>query len=238
MKKIRKTNPPIELLEWIQVQQENDLEVNYSVLQGKPAHIALKAKLLKEQGYLCAYTGLKISTKTSHIEHLKPQNPEDPEIERVYLEDVYYRNVVACFPKDEKDTSTGFGATYKGNWWSKEEFVSPCQEDCERRFSFNWNGKVSPTFAGDNAAIKTIQILGLNKDPNSNQYSQNGTYHIQDRRHNAIKAFFGFSKNPKIKPLNQAEAKILLRTIGIPDPSGHLKEFCFVFEQLLPKFIT
>jgi uncharacterized protein (TIGR02646 family) len=232
MKRIRKTNPPQELLEWIQVQQKDKLECNYQVLQGKPAHIALKEKLLKEQGYLCAYTGIKISVDTSHMEHLKPRKT------CTEIEEVDYRNVVACFPKDENDTPCSFGAKPKGDWWNEEEFVSPCQENCERRFSFSWQGTVSPTLDNDDPVKITIEKLGLNKDPDlSEENNQTGEYHVHDRRRDAIKAFFGFSKNPKIASLTKREAEILLRTIYKTDANGHLKQFCFVLKHLLERYI-
>ncbi|MGK7872308.1 MAG: hypothetical protein AB4426_03010 [Xenococcaceae cyanobacterium] len=101
MKRIRKTHPPQDLSDWIKLQQDNELECTYEVLQGNPAHVALKTKLLKEQGYLCAYTGLRITSESSHIEHLKPRN------KCIGLQAVDYRNMVACFPKDGGDTSYG-----------------------------------------------------------------------------------------------------------------------------------
>jgi uncharacterized protein (TIGR02646 family) len=229
MKRISKTNAPPALLDWIQ--QNKNLNCTYDDLLGTPAHIALKAQLLKEQGYLCAYTGLRISADTSHVEHLKPQT------KCVDLEDVEYRNVVACFPKDGGDKSQGFGAPFKGGWWNEAEFVSPCQEDCERRFSFNWSGIVAPTLTDDQAALKTIEIIGLNKDPQDNPETQPGRYHLQDRRRDAIKGLFRFGKNSRTKSLTQAEAKRILRAIVQPNQSGQLTEFCFVFEQLLPRYI-
>jgi uncharacterized protein (TIGR02646 family) len=231
MKRIRKTHAPQALSDWIK--ENKDLNCKYDDLVGNPAHVALKAQLLKEQGYLCAYTGKRICVDTSHIEHLKPQN------KCIDLEDVDYRNVVACFPKDGGNTSLGYGATFKGGWWDESEFVSPCQEGCERRFSFGWTGKVAPTLTDDSAAIKTIQILGLNKPETESDTTQNAPQaesHIQDIRRAAIRGFFGFGKNSK--ELTKAQAEQILRTISSPDPSTHhLQEFCFVLEQLLHRHI-
>ncbi|MGK7872309.1 MAG: hypothetical protein AB4426_03015 [Xenococcaceae cyanobacterium] len=113
----------------------------------------------------------------------------------------------------------------KRGWWDAKEFVSPCQADCEKRFSYKWNGKIAPVSEGDTAATKTISILGL------------GTDGLKDKRRRAIAGFFGFSKKHKTKELSQRNAKALLAVIGKPDSTGRLKEFCFVFEQLLPKYI-
>ncbi len=225
MKRIRKTHPPREFLEWL---KENEgLDCSYAALQGKEAHKVLKNHLLREQGFLCAYTGVSISQEESHIEHIKPQKvcKKIPNPGKSYLEDVEYRNIVACFPKDGADKSHGYGAPIKENWWNEELFISPCQEDCERRFIYKWGGKVSPAQENDTAANTTIDILGLNAKS------------LQDRRKGAIKGFFGFSTKLKTKMLSKPEAKALLAIIGKPDSTGKLPEFCFVFEQLLPRYI-
>ncbi|MCT7972355.1 retron system putative HNH endonuclease [Laspinema olomoucense] len=225
MKRIRKTHPPREFLEWL---KENEgLDCSYAALQGKEAHTVLKNHLLKEQGFLCAYTGVSISEEDSHIEHIKPQSVcrTVPNPGKTYLEDVEYRNMVACFPKDGGDVSHGYGAPIKGGWWNEEQFVSPCQEDCERRFIYGWGGKVSPSQENDTAANTTIDILELNANP------------LQKRRYRAIVGFFGFSSKRKTKELSQREAKALLTIIDKPNSGGKLQEFCFVFEQLLPRYI-
>lgn len=121
MKKISKTNPPREFSAWL---DENEgLDRSYGALSGTPAQSALKGQLLDEQGSLCAYTGLRISRDTSHMEHIKPQHRCTPP------EDVEYRNIVACFPGDGGDVSYGFGAPVKGGWWDQELFVSPLTEE-------------------------------------------------------------------------------------------------------------
>lgn len=256
MRKISKTHAPVDYTQWIKEQkvlgEKDNLRFNYKSGIEREAFEALKQKLIEEQGYLCAYTGIRISPDTQnsdgqvikkgtfHVEHLKPRTicqKEQEDQGNIISEDLDYRNMVACYPKDENDISCSFGAKLKDDWWNEEEFVSPCQEDCERRFSFNWKGTVSPTLEDDHAARKTIEILGLNKDSNSNRDNQTGEYHVHEMRLDAIKTFFGFSKNPRIHPLTKKEAKILLRTIDNIDGDGYLKEFCFVIKQLLARHI-
>jgi uncharacterized protein (TIGR02646 family) len=256
MRKIRKTHAPVAYSQWIKEQKElgekDNLRFNYDSGIGAEAFEALKKKLITEQGYLCAYTGMRILADTKniigqvikkgtfHIEHLKPRTicKKEQKVQGTIIsEDLDYRNMVACYPKEEEQNSYSFGAKLKDDWWNEEEFVSPCQEDCEKRFSFNWKGTVSPTLEDDHAARKTIEILGLNKASNSNRNNQTGEYHVHERRHDAIKAVFGFSKNPKIPPLTKKEAEILLRAIDNTDRDGHLKEFCFVIKQLLERHI-
>ena len=261
MKKISKTNPPIKYSQWIKAQKElsesqNELEEKDKLLFKYEDRIerepfdALKQKLIKEQGYLCAYTGIKIlpdiknkngqilKIGTFHVEHLKPRticNKEQQDQGNIISESLDYRNMVACYPKDENNTSCTFGAKFKDDWWNEEEFISPCQEDCERRFLFSWSGNVSPALDNDYAATQTIKKLGLNKDPDTTQNNHTGEYHVHDRRSDAIKAFFGFGENSK--PLTKKNAEKLLRTIYNTDTNGHLREFCFVFKQLLERHI-
>ena len=179
---------------------------------------------------------LKIGT--FHVEHLKPRticNKEQQDQGNIISESLDYRNMVACYPKDENNTSCSFGAKFKDDWWNEEEFISPCQEDCERRFVFSWSGNVSPALDNDYAATQTIKKLRLNKDPDTSQNNHTGEYHVHDRRSDAIKAFFGFGEN--FKPLTKKDAEKLLRTIHNTDTNGHLREFCFVFKQLLERHI-
>lgn len=88
--------------------------------------------LLSEQGFLCAYTGVRIEQRNAHIEHLKPRSHDwngDT--------DVRYDNMVACYPKEG---GCPFGAMYKGNWPSPEEwgtFITPLEDRCEHCFHFS-----------------------------------------------------------------------------------------------------
>jgi len=229
MKRIRKTHPPSDLSNWIKTQVKLKLDCSYNALCGKPEHISLKKQLLKEQGYLCAYTGIRIEEETCHVEHLKPQNickteKDERKVKKLYLDDVEYRNIVACFPEDGGDISHGYGAPIKGGWWNEVEFVSPCHEDCERRFSYKKAGKISPFDENDVAAIKTIEVIGLNAQ------------RLIDKRSRSILGFFGLTENSK-KKLSKDDAQRLLENIGKPDSTGKLIQFCFVYEQLLPNYI-
>jgi len=194
------------------------LNHSYTALQCTKAHAALKKQLFKEQGYLCAYTGRRVDGANSHVEHIKPQTKCEG------LEDVDYHNMLACFPNSGGDKSYGYGAPVKNSGWDEKFFVSPCSEDCERRFKHSWKGKMSAADHSDKGAKYTINLIAL--DHNS----------LTDMRRKAIMGFFGFS--PKAKALSTDEAKLLLRKIDTPDSSGRLRPFCFVLKQLLPKFIS
>jgi uncharacterized protein (TIGR02646 family) len=217
MRKIVKTHVPQALSSW---RTENrDFNHTYNDLLGTEAHRVLKIRLLEEQGKICAYTGRRINLATSHVEHLKPQN------QCADWEDVDYRNMVACFPKDGGDVLHGYGAPVKKGWWDENLFISPLSDDCERRFRFTWSGQIYPDPEDYEGAKKTIEILGLN---NKN---------LCQLRKSRILGFFGFGSRTQKNFLQLKEAKILLNRIDQLNGNGELCEFCFVLKQLLPKYI-
>lgn len=218
MKKIRKTNAPQELRNWIA--ENAELDHSYRTLLGSDAHLQLKTQLLEEQGYLCAYTGKRIVDETSHVEHLKPQSQCDDG------EDVDYRNMVACFPLSGGDVSFGYGAPLKGGWWQPAQFVSPLSVNCERRFSFAWSGHISAVPKVHGATIETIKVIGLDAET------------LRQLRRSRIKGFFGLGPRSVTKPLSKTEAQKLLTIIDQKDHQGCFLEFCFVMKQLLPKYIA
>lgn len=215
MKKVTKTHPPKEYLEWLQ--ENAELDCSYDALKGKPAHIALKEHLIHEQGFLCAYTGRSIDKESSHVEHIKPQTLCEG------LEDVEYRNLLACFPAGGGDVSYGYGAPLKGGKWDEARFINPCTDNCEMRFSFTWKGRINPTNKDDKPAEYTMDLLQL------------GHTSLTAMRGGAIRGFFGFSS--RSKPLSKSDALKLLLIIDKPNAQGKLRAFCFVLKQLLRKYV-
>ena len=243
MKKIRKTNPPTKYSQWIEIQNElgkkDGLLFKYEDGIEREAFDDLKQKLIEEQGYLCAYTGIKIQPDTKdkdgqtleigtfHVEHLKPQticNEEQDQNRNTISESLDYRNMVACYPKSSKQ-KISFGAPFKGGNWDRDKFISPCTDECEREFIYKFNGTVKAFFEKDEAAIYTIEILGLN------------CQELVEKRERKIFGFFGIGRMSQGNPLRKQKAESLLRTIESKDSEGHLKEFCFVYKQLLPAHI-
>jgi uncharacterized protein (TIGR02646 family) len=218
MRRISKTHPPQELTKW----RDDNKDVNhgYADLAGTNAHRDLKAKLIEEQGWLCAYTGRSIDKDSSHVEHLKPREA------CAEWEDVDYRNVVACFPANGGDVSHGYGAPVKKAWWDESRFISPLSEECERRFRFVWSGHVHPNPEEHEAAKATIDSLGLD------------VVAICQLRKKTIDGFFGLGPRTRSRPLSKEDAIRALELIDRPDSNGRLQEFCFVLKQLLPKYIA
>lgn len=215
MKRITKTNPPESLRKW--VTENRDIE--NSSYRSLPTNVKeeLKAYLLKEQHFLCAYLGISICNSSSHIEHLKPQSKcEDGE-------DVEYRNLVACYPNDGGNDSFNCGAPFKKSWWDPGKFVSPLLEDCERRFSFAWSGHIHPTLNNDEAAQETINKIGLDAD------------YIRKLRRKAIVGFFGLNEK---KPVSKKQLATLVSYLDKPNAEGKLIAFCFVLKFLATRMLA
>jgi uncharacterized protein (TIGR02646 family) len=156
MRWIRKQNEPRQLTEW-RSQCNNDINFNYALLrQDHDTITAIHSSLLEEQGWICAYTGLRIEANSSHIEHVKPQQHCQAS------ETVTYTNLVACYPAPNSPDPP-YGAKKKDNWPSPDEehlFVSPLDGACETRFTFTLKGTIAANNE-DLAAKTTIAKLGL-----------------------------------------------------------------------------
>ena len=163
MKRIVKNAAPSSLTTWLH--DQNGLNCSFKRDMTTALKDEVKQSLLDEQGYLCCYTGKRIEMETSHIEHLKPQTLS---LRYGDHDDVNYQNMLAAYPKQliEKDKETGkskgvnceFGAQIRGD---KELLVTPLQENCEQKFSFDEFGDIFPAHENDDAAKTTIEVLKL-----------------------------------------------------------------------------
>jgi uncharacterized protein (TIGR02646 family) len=212
MRYIKKQNsPPALLTEWIQ-KNKNDTNFGYDLLRGnknKKTIDDINECLLKEQYYLCAYTGISLNTSRFHIEHLKPQKHCNRG------EDVDYENLVACYPEPNRPQKCPFGAHAKDNWPSPSEvnnFVSPLNPNCETKFKFGKDGSIVGL---DKSAIKTIEKLKLDHPK------------LIDLRKSQL--------IPLLK-LKRGDAAKRLSKIDTPN-DGKLEEFCFAKKQVLQKHV-
>ena len=219
MRWIEKQTEPRALREW-RARYQTDINYNYNLLRGDHAVIeAVTQSLLEEQGWLCAYTGIRIERDGCHIEHITPRNPPpgDPITRGL---DVDYNNLLACYPAPDVGMIS-FGAKQKENWPSARErhlFVSPLDRSCEHRFRFNIRGNISPA-DGDPAAQKTIKQLRLD-DPE-----------LTDLRRGAIKGELGPTSDLRLD-----KARRRLRQLEQQN-TGRLQPFCFALKQALEKHI-
>lgn len=130
----------------------------------------VKEALLKDQGYLCAYTMQRITLDSCHIEHIKPQQrcrEEDRACEEkgvpIHLEEIAWDNLLACYPAPLKkgETEPGYGARQRGNWWSEDEFLSPLDPDCEVRIRYSHDGEIDEANDSFSDARTTIEKMKL-----------------------------------------------------------------------------
>lgn len=230
MRYIVKGAEPHALLNWKRTMKASPQNLDYDNLPGEILQ-AIKEKLLEEQGFLCAYTLLRLHKDTKeqpsncHIEHIQPQN-DKPGLA------LDYTNMAACFPRSGGDKSHGYGAPFKAgvaiilteeNSEKKQNFVSPHRHDCERRFRYDNQGEIHAREC-DEAATKTIQILGLDNKK------------LAELRRRAIETY-GLTLRPtrehkSVKPKSAAQARQFANEVSKWDANGRLTEFCEVLRQV------
>jgi uncharacterized protein (TIGR02646 family) len=189
---------------------------NYGCLQN-PEKRNLHQALLREQGWLCAYTMRRIDESSSHVEHIKPESV--CRSERIGL-DLDYRNLVTCFPRDGMARNQRYGAQLKGEWWQNDgaEFVSPLDKNCETRFRFDMDGNINAV-RNHPAAVNTIRVLGLKHKS------------LTEDRGRVIREFV-YGANGE-NPLSPAQAQGAISRICNSNASGRFQEFCVAIRDAL-----
>lgn len=222
MHSIRKSAEPQTLKAWKLQMRASTQNLTYNNL---PTAIknSIKDSLLREQGYLCAYTLQRLARiEDCHIEHVQPQNIAS----RLDLE---YGNMAACFPRDGGDTSHGYGAPVKAGIavTLNQNFVTPHSMGCEQRFHYNDKGQIIAE-ASDIAADKTIEILKLN-------------HHVlADLRKRAIEAHGltlrkGSMRSPK-RPMSASQARRFAIEVLRFGENQQLEPFCEALSQVACKY--
>jgi uncharacterized protein (TIGR02646 family) len=216
MKYIRKTAPPHLLIAWTRAKAEGkdsqNLQWGYADMQTEVRQ-AVKESLLHEQGWICCYTGRKISTASAHIEHLKPQSI------CIDHEDTDYSNLLAAYPAPNSPNQCEYGAHARKNWFDPSLFVHPLRADCEQRFRYKTNGKIEPVNLADKGAQETIRRLRLDHAA------------LKQMREEAI------AESIFARPLSKIQAQRLLATIEQRDGNGNFRAFCFVIKQACEKYL-
>jgi uncharacterized protein (TIGR02646 family) len=222
MKRIEKSSSPKELTQWVKQQPTHKgkkVNCRYGDLTTEVKTI-VKQRLLEDQGYLCCYTGIRISEATSHIEHFKPQSECNKDDENKY-EDVDYNNLFAAYPDKDYETKYGacsYGAHARTNWYDEDLFVSPLSPQCEAVFKFTFKGAIQSV--PDNlAAQTTINRLNLAHDS------------LTEMRQQAIDEFL-FESEISLK-----KAQELLEKIYDRNMKGQFRPFCFVLQQACEEYI-
>jgi len=214
MKHVRKLGAPQDYITWCNLVRGKSNE-NYSCLQN-PQKANLHRALLREQGWLCAYTMRRIEESSSHIEHIKPEGICRAE---AVGSDLNYANLVACFPREGMERKYRYGAQWKDNWWQNDgvEFVSPLHPNCETRFRFYLDGSIQAV-RNHPAAVTTIRVLGLDHRSLA-----------EDRKRVIVEFVYGPNGD---NPMSPTQAQRAVRTICNPNAS-RFHEFCVVIRDAL-----
>lgn len=170
--------------------------------------------MLLEQGYLCAYTMLRIDTiDDCHIEHIAPQSQANQPPQN----EIDYNNLLACIPSNTPGHRPGisipYGANVKANVTVDEDsFMSPLHPDVEDRFQYRPDGTVSQV---DAAAENTIRVLALN--------------------HSALRELRKAAIDERVwgaEILTADQADQLSHRIMDADRDGRIPEFCLAISQV------
>ena len=152
MKHITKNTEPASFTEW-KAQANADWQPTYAELR-TATKMAVKDALMTEQGYICCYCECRLSDSDSHIEHFRPQSDSssDP---------LDFSNMLCSCQNQLNRGEPIHCGNSKGNWFNGELLVSPFNPTCESKFAFTGDGKIRPAVDTDNAAIESINRLGL-----------------------------------------------------------------------------
>jgi uncharacterized protein (TIGR02646 family) len=213
MKYIKKYQEPEELTVWKALKNE-DWQPSWDNLQ-KPERPIVHDSLLKEQGYICCYCGMRITKETSHIEHLKPRtNYPDLAID-------YTNFIASCQGESEEPTVPIHCGHKKKYWYDKNLMVSPLETDCADFFKYTGAGEIQPTDDPSKkaAAEGTIDKLGLNIDK------------LQNMRRIAIDAIL-----QDIDQFSEEEIQQLAQSYEQLDNNGQYIPFCTAIAYILQNY--
>lgn len=205
MRYIIKTTPPHEFIEYCDTPG-----VSYDNLSGVPK-IALRQRLLEDQGYICCYCGRRIENdKHTKIEHIKCQ-------ERNNELALCFENMLASCDGGEQDRENRVRPKHKVHCDAKKGNddipVSPLDEHIEEYLMFFDDGTVK---AKDSVGEALIRVLGLNAKFLINQ------------RKSAL-------ANYSVLPVDNWDLE--LERLKNRGSDGKYEEFCFVLQSYAEMFV-
>lgn len=215
MKYIKKGEEPESFKAWKALARTTP-NWGYSYLQN-PQKRELHDALLRAQGYICCYCGMRITRESSHIEHLKPQSTPDPDLS------LEYTNLLASCQREREPKKPIHCGVAKGDWYDETLIVSLLQLDCEEFFIYTEDGQILETDAPEKktAAATTIKRLCLNIPK------------LIAMREEVIKRLLA---DLDIDELTDEERQKLLQGFGQPDANGQYEEFCAAIAYILKQY--
>jgi uncharacterized protein (TIGR02646 family) len=152
MKHIQKGTEPQEFTDW-KALANVDWQPSYRLLGGSEKR-AVKAALMREQGFICCYCERRLSDADSHIEHLRPQRMDG-------VDPLDFANLLCSCQNNLRPGEPRHCGNLKGYWYDANLLISPLDTNCEARFAFLANGEIRAARNGDEGASETISRLGL-----------------------------------------------------------------------------
>lgn len=116
MKYIQKGTEPLEFADWKALANE-DWQPSYDSLSGSEKR-AVKAALMKEQGFVCCYCERRLSDADSHIEHLRPQS-------MVGVDPLDFANMLCSCQNNLQPAEPRHCGNLKGHWYDANLLISP-----------------------------------------------------------------------------------------------------------------
>ncbi len=228
MRYIRKGYEPESFTDWKERQKNRGNPLTWKTFRRR---VTVKNDvydaLLREQGYICCYCGMRITRDTSHFEHLKPKS----NITYAHLVLDYANLLVSCKGKSEDSGESEeehcvpvHCGHKKEDWYDEHLMISPLDANCADFFRYSGSGEILPTDDPDKqaAAITTIEKLGLDIDK------------LRAMRREAIDAAL-----LAIDGLTDEEIQQLAQGYAQPDANGRYTPFCAAIAYILQLyFIT
>jgi uncharacterized protein (TIGR02646 family) len=224
MKRIIKGQEPASFIQFKQENEKAGVQLRYDTDLGSGERKPIKEALLKEQGYICAYTLKRISLDTGHIEHLKPEELCRKHMKEgvATVSDLDYNNMIACFPKEAPkgiSKEKYFGAVKKDDHWENNgnDYVLPLQANCEDHFQYNKLGGVK---GNTDRGRNTVSLLALDHPV------------LIEERKSAIESFIGKSAPIKKAKTTQAISEMDKMV------NGKYIEFCISLKHALMEHLV
>ncbi|MEH1907927.1 retron system putative HNH endonuclease [Nostoc sp.] len=215
MKHIKKSQEPEKFTKW-KALENDDWKPSWDDNFQTPEKPVVHDALLKEQGYICCYCGMRITRKTSHIEHLKPRSTYP----NLALE---YTNLIAsCQGESEEPPTVPVHCGHKKKYWYDENLmISPLEINCADFFKYPASGEIQPTDNPGKKAVAetTIKKLALDIDK------------LQNMRRVAIDAAL-----LAIEGLTEIEIQLLAEGYQQLDANGQYTPFCAAITYLLKNY--
>lgn len=215
MKYIKKGEEPESFKTWKALARTTP-NWGYSYLQN-PEKRELHEALIREQGYICCYCGMRITRENSHIEHLKPQSLPDPDLS------VEYTNLLASCQREREPKKPVHCGVAKDNWYDESLMVSPLKPNCTDFFIYTDDGQILETDTPETKAVAatTIERLCLNIPK------------LIAIRQEVIKKLLA---DIDIDELTDEDKQKLVQGFEQPDANGQYEEFCGAIAYILNQY--